>query len=192
MKYLSKYICEWLVRKEAIQAEEKELYEYAIYSFFLNIAPIVIVLIIGSLLKKEKESIIVIFPFMCIRKFSGGLHAKKAWVCVISSCIVLFFWVWVVDKLSADILLNILVFCAIFSLALFSPIDSERRHLNTDQKKQYRIITIFITIIFWVIYELLLYMEFEVYAVCIAEGIMLTAILQIPCVVKKYGRNLNS
>ncbi|MFR4136989.1 MAG: DUF4368 domain-containing protein [Anaerobutyricum hallii] len=103
---------------------------------------------------------------------------------------VLFFWVWVVDKLSADTLLNILVFCAIFSLALFSPIDSERRHLNTDQKKQYRIITIFITIIFWVIYELLLYMEFEVYAVCIAEGIMLTAILQIPCVVKKYERNL--
>ena len=100
------------------------------------------------------------------------------------------FWVWVVDKLSADTLLNILVFCAIFSLALFSPIDSERRHLNTDQKKQYRIITIFITIIFWVIYELLLYMEFEVYAVCIAEGIMLTAILQIPCVVKKYERNL--
>lgn len=99
---------------------------------------------------------------------------------------------WVIDKLSADTLLNILVFCAIFSLALFSPIDSERRHLNTDQKKQYRIITIFITIIFWVIYELLLYMEFEVYAVCIAEGIMLTAILQIPCVVKKYERNLNS
>nr|WP_288741466.1 accessory gene regulator B family protein [uncultured Mediterraneibacter sp.] len=184
MKYLSDCICECLVRQEAIQAEEKELYEYAIYSFFLNIAPIVIVLIIGSLLKKEQESIIVIFPFMCIRKFSGGMHAKKAWVCVISSCIVLFFWVWVVDKLSADTLLNILVFCAIFSLALFSPIDSERRHLNTDQKKQYRIITIFITIIFWVIYELLLYMEFEVYAVCIAEGIMLTAILQIPCVVK--------
>ena len=115
------------------------------------------------------------------------LFRPKPWFC--TSSIVLFFWVWVVDKLSADTLLNILVFCAIFSLALFSPIDSERRHLNTDQKKQYRIITIFITIIFWVIYELLLYMEFEVYAVCIAEGIMLTAILQIPCVVKKYERN---
>ena len=116
------------------------------------------------------------------------LFRPKPWFC--TSSIVLFFWVWVVDKLSADTLLNILVFCAIFSLALFSPIDSERRHLNTDQKKQYRIITIFITIIFWVIYELLLYMEFEVYAVCIAERIMLTAILQIPCVVKKYERNL--
>ena len=116
------------------------------------------------------------------------LFRPKPWFC--TSSIVLFFWVWVVDKLSADTLLNILVFCAIFSLALFSPIDSERRHLNTDQKKQYRIITIFITIIFWVIYELLLYMEFKVYAVCIAEGIMLTAILQIPCVVKKYERNL--
>ena len=116
------------------------------------------------------------------------LFRPKPWFC--TSSIVLFFWVWVVDKLSADTLLNILVFCAIFSLALFSPIDSERRHLNTDQKKQYRIITIFITIIFWVIYELLLYMEFEVYAVCIAEGIMLTAILQILCVVKKYERNL--
>lgn len=55
MKYLSKYICEWLVRKEAIQAEEKELYEYAIYSFFLNIAPIVIVLIRQFVKKREGE-----------------------------------------------------------------------------------------------------------------------------------------
>ena len=42
----------WLVESETVHREDKELYEYAVYSLFLTVTPIVLILIIGSLLGK--------------------------------------------------------------------------------------------------------------------------------------------
>ena len=42
----------WLVESETVYREDKELYEYAVYSLFLTVTPIVLILIIGSLLGK--------------------------------------------------------------------------------------------------------------------------------------------
>ena len=120
---------------------------------------------------------------MFIRKFSGGIHAKKLRTCLLSSCVVLFLVVWLVDKLNNNIFLSISVFSAAFSLICFSPIDSENRRLSVDERKEYKITTISVAI-----YGVLLYAEFRIYAICIAEGIILTAMLQIPCIVVKLWR----
>lgn len=125
---------------------------------------------------------------MFIRKFSGGIHAKKLRTCLLSSCVVLFLVVWLVDKLNNNIFLSISVFSAAFSLICFSPIDSENRRLSVDERKEYKITTISMTTIFVAIYGVLLYAEFHIYAICIAEGIILTAMLQIPCIVVKLWR----
>ena len=143
-----------------------------------------LILIIGSLLGKTIQGLIIIFPFMFIRKFSGGIHAKKLRTCLLSSCVVLF----LVDKLNNNIFLSISVFSAAFSLICFSPIDSENRRLSVDERKEYKITTISMTTIFVAIYGVLLYAEFRIYAICIAEGIILTAMLQIPCIVVKLWR----
>lgn len=121
---------------------------------------------------------------MFIRKFSGGIHAKKLRTCLLFSCVVLFLVVWLVDKLNNNIFLSISVFSAAFSLICFSPIDSENRRLSVDERKEY----ISMTTIFVAIYGVLLYAEFRIYAICIAEGIILTAMLQIPCIVVKLWR----
>ena len=72
--------------------------------------------------------------------------------------------------------------------ASFSPIDSENRRLSVDERKEYKITTISMTTIFVAIYGVLLYAEFRIYAICITEGIILTAMLQIPCIVVKLWR----
>ena len=174
----------WLVESETVHREDKELYEYAVYSLFLTVTPIVLILIIGSLLGKTIQGLIIIFPFM----FIGGIHAKKLRTCLLSSCVVLFLVVWLVDKLNNNIFLSISVFSAAFSLICFSPIDSENRRLSVDERKEYKITTISMTTIFVAIYGVLLYAEFRIYAICIAEGIILTAMLQIPCIVVKLWR----
>ncbi len=188
MRYLSKCITRWLVKRKTIQMEDRELYEYAVYSLFLTVTPVVFMLIIGGLLGKTIESLIIIFPVMFIRKFSGGIHAKKLWMCLLSSCGILFLIVWLVDKLNTNIFLSISVLGAAFSLMLFSPIDSENRRLSVEEKKEYKITTISMTIVFVAIYGVLLFAEFKVYAVSIAEGIILTAVLQIPCIVTGLWR----
>ena len=82
----------WLVESETVHREDKELYEYAVYSLFLTVTPIVLILIIGSLLGKTIQGLIIIFPFMFIRKFSGGNSCQETkdvpvvFLCGIVSC----------------------------------------------------------------------------------------------------------
>ena len=59
-----------------VEEEDRKLYGYCSYSFFLSISPVVMIIIIGSLMGIPVESILIIIPFMFIRKFSGGFHLK--------------------------------------------------------------------------------------------------------------------
>ena len=50
-----------------------------------TIIPLIMVMIIGGILGLMKNGIVMIIPFLVIRKFSGGFHAKREWVWGISS-----------------------------------------------------------------------------------------------------------
>ena len=99
MKYLSKHVATWLIRCGAIDEMDRELYEYAVYSLIFLIAPLAIILTFGIMMDRVLESIIIIIPFMCVRKFSGGFHAKHVWVCILCSCSVLFMCVYMVTNI---------------------------------------------------------------------------------------------
>ena len=192
MKHLSECITTWLINTGTISQEDRELYEYATYSFIISILPLMIIVIIGFMMGKVAESILIIIPFMCIRKFSGGIHAKHSWVCMISSCGILFLCVYGISYIRYDFITNIIVVCSVLSLILFSPIDSENRKLNLMEKRKFKKVTIIIVIIFFAIYCLLSLLQNKIFALSIAEGIILTASLQVPCVVKEIRNNVNS
>lgn len=65
----------WL--SEIISEDERELYQYAIFSIMSTIIPLIMVMIIGGILGLMKNGIVMIIPFLVIRKFSGGFHAKR-------------------------------------------------------------------------------------------------------------------
>ena len=60
----------WL--SEIISEDERELYQYAIFSIMSTIIPLIMVMIIGGILGLMKNGIVMIIPFLVIRKFSGG------------------------------------------------------------------------------------------------------------------------
>ena len=185
MRYLSKCIATWLIKYGVVEQEDKELYEYAAYSLILSISPLIMIMIIGLLMGRTVESILIIIPFMFIRKFSGGYHAKYAWVCMISSCGILLLCVYMVARIKYSMLINIILICAAISLTILSPIDSENRRLDLSEIKKYKITTIVMTMIFVIIYCLFLLADNKIYAICIAEGIILTASLQTLCLFEK-------
>lgn len=185
MKYLSECITTWLIKHGAVDREDRELYEYAAYSLIITISPLFIIMVIGCAMGETIESILIIIPFMLIRKFSGGFHAKHAWVCMISSCGILFLCVYIVAHIQYSIFINIIMICATISLILLSPIDSENRRLELSEIKKYKITTIVMVMIFAIIYCLFLFIGQKTYAICIAEGAVLTAALQIPCMFEK-------
>ena len=79
----------WLIRCGAVRESDRELYVYAAYSFLITVSPLFLTILIGTLLGKTWQSIVLILPFLLIRKFSGGVHAKHAIVCFICSCLLL-------------------------------------------------------------------------------------------------------
>lgn len=185
MKHLAGMITTWLIRQEAISVDDRELYEYAAHSFFLAIAPFVYALIIGGMMGELGASLILVVPFAVIRKYSGGFHAKREWTCLVSSCLLLFGCILAATRIHASMLLDGLVLLGTLWLIVFSPIDSENRRLEADEKKLRKREAAVLSLFFFLIYIVLLSLGKERNAVCIGVGILQTAGLQVPCILQK-------
>ena len=164
---------------------DMELYEYAVYNLLLTIYPVVFAAIIGSLMGALKESIAIIFPFILIRKFSGGFHAKSTKVCMFISCLLLSLCIKLSEYLNCGIELAGVTILAILCLALFSPIDSENRRLDLKEKTSNKYVTVAILIFLSVICVMLYSIQQEIYVVCISISIILASGMQLPCIFRK-------
>lgn len=171
----------WLIKHDAIKSEDRELYEYAVHSFIMTLAPLILISIMGAFMGRVKEGILIILPFMFIRKFSGGYHAKHEWACLLGSSGLLFLCLCVSSHIQSGLILDSIVLGSVVSLCLCSPIDSENRRLAPEENRIYKIAAGGIAIAFGIVYKLLIVNKMDSYAVCIAVGLILSAGLQIPC-----------
>lgn len=86
---VSRSIARWLVKTGAIVQEDSALYEYAAYSLIFNVVPMGLVAVIGGCIGMLSEGLLMIAPFIVLRKFSGGFHLKSSAICLISSITIL-------------------------------------------------------------------------------------------------------
>ena len=70
-----KLIINWLIKSKAIKDNERELYEYALYSIVLLLSPAFISIAIGCIMGIPINGVLMVIPFLFLRKFSGGFHA---------------------------------------------------------------------------------------------------------------------
>lgn len=66
-------VTNWMIRCHVIHEEDKELYKYAIHSFFLY-SPLILAGGIGFCVGSVKHGFAVILPFIVLRKFRAGLQ----------------------------------------------------------------------------------------------------------------------
>ena len=125
-----------------------------------------------------KHGVALIFPFVVLRKFSGGYHAKNLHTCILGSGFLLFLCIMLSMHVQCDLKLAIATVIASVSLITFSPIDSENRRLDTNEKRTYKKTTVFFVML-----------GKYIYTICFSVGILLTAGLQVPCIVKKMCKS---
>lgn len=190
MRYWTSKIVEWLINHDAIESGDKELYEYALYSLWLLVTPLFLAIIVGMCFGGVKEGIIIVMPFMLIRKFSGGYHAKHLWMCLTSSTLLLSLCVWISSYLKYDWKLAGIMAIAGIGLGYLSPIDHENKRLSNEEKKLYKKVTAILTGMSWGAALLFQILGQELYAVCISLGIMLTAGLQWPVILVRWLKTL--
>lgn len=188
MELLVKRITGWLINKQIISQEDRELYEYAVFSIFITMLPLLLAIIVGALEGNIKGYILVIIPFFILRKFSGGYHAKNAGVCFLESILLLVITVKVADSRFSIYVFEIVAVISMVSLMINSPIDSENRRLDEYEinicKKVVRIIVFALLIICTILYYVKCEKEFR-YVLC---GIILTAVMQVPEIINIMRR----
>lgn len=185
MKKCSEIIADWFVSCEVIEEADRELYSYAIKSFFLSFFPVILAAFIGSIRGCTDRGLIIVMPLMVIRKYSGGYHAKKLWSCLFISSLLLLFCIEVSRYCEYGWTLVICAIISAISLIIFSPIDNENRPLDQEDFGHYKkVISITVTIMCLVVCVLAA-IELYTYAACICIGIMLAAGLQVPCIFKQ-------
>lgn len=189
MKKVACKLTDWLICLEAIPKEGRELYEYAAYNFFITISPLMLAILFGIFMGHLMESIMLVTPFMIIRKFSGGYHMRNSMSCFLTSCFILIVCIILSCKLKYDMKMGIVVLLSSVSLITFSPIDSQNRRLEKEGRIQYKKMTCILTMVFVVLFFLLAYMEKYRFSICISVGIVLTSVLQIPCILRNIKCN---
>lgn len=182
---ISKVIVKWLLSAGAISSNEQEIYEYAVYSVIFSVAPLFLVFVIGSFLDIALEGVIFLLPFLLIRKFSGGFHLKSPVVCFISSVTVLTVFLLFIRELiqqSSIPPFTLIVIGAVILLICLSPIDSEERRLAPKEKAVFKKIAITVSLLITALYFVLLFFSLFRFAIPVGAGLILSALLQIPCI----------
>lgn len=185
MEKVSVAITRWFINRDILPAEDEELYAYAVSCFLTIISPLLLVLVLGACLGLIVEGIVLIIPFMIIRTFSGGAHSKSPGRCFVISAGILIILLVMSKMISNSLLLSIIMLGACISLIVCSPIENENKQLSVNEKKVYKKITLICVVVFAAVYFALGFMKQDAYAVCVAQGIILTAILQGPCLIKQ-------
>ena len=181
---MSSAITKWLLHAGAISESDRELYEYAAYSFLFSLLPLCLVVILGCITGMVIEGLLMILPFMLIRKFSGGFHLKSPGICLLSSTLLLSAFLFIIRFVVAKhqtILFTCFVVASTLQIFLCSPIDNDARKLNEKERLAFKMTARVMSVLFLTVYIVLLLLGQPHFSVPVGTGIILTALLQVPC-----------
>ncbi len=185
---ISTAVGNWLAKEGAVSNDDSGLYRYAVYSLLFGLAPIMIAVIWGLLFRMLGKSLLLILPFMLIRKFSGGYHLDSPVVCTVSSTILIGLAtgaVKVIETYAGFVPLTVMTVLSVICICVCSPIDSESRQLSEKEHKLFGRVAVTISVIMLAVYVLFVSTKKWNVAVPLGVGIVLPAILQLPAVVQR-------
>lgn len=176
----SKAAC--ILCKDEDPDEMRELYEYAIYILLSGLFHLFSVVALGLCFNMVLESLVFYCSFILIRKFAGGYHAKTPTRCYIFSVITSVVALWLIKLIGYSnsvyyyIFVIIETLCVVFIL-ITSPLDNENKPLNAKEKKKYKILSIVMSLLLFVISLLLKWAEFDILSVAVSFGLIMCAVV---------------
>ncbi len=150
MNKFYKICSSFLVKNRMICKKDEEIYEYAIKIFVQGFICLLVTSLVAFFTGMLKESFFIFSTFVILRKFTGGLHAKKYFVCLVGSTILVVLSLYIVDLLKSNLYRPIFIVVLLISMIniwFFSPIKNKNKSLNKKERKIYKFISIFITLI---------------------------------------------
>lgn len=150
MNSLISRVLEYEIRNKYIDEHEKEVYQYAYIIFLEESINLLIAFIIGIFFGELKLILCFLCSYIPLRRYSGGYHAEKGYLCgIVSAALIIL--LCMLQKVEIDMHIPRMgyIFLIILQLSIcrFAPVDSKNKRLNENVKQKYRKTTIFLLLL---------------------------------------------
>lgn len=148
-------ITDYLEKRGHLSGEDKEVITYGLFFLVFNAYCFALSIIVGFIFQLVVESIVFFFSFLFIKRYAGGYHAKKEWICLIISSLGIIAAISIIyfSRANLSLVKTILVFSAIQStiICLLSPLEAQDRPLDKVDVKKYKKYSLIRTIIAFIV-----------------------------------------
>ena len=156
-KKLANKIATYLCNRNGFGKEDFDVYEYGIEVILCNNIPLIVMLIIGIVTGTLLQTIIFSCVFRFVRTQCGGYHAETSTMCFIITigCYLMVLALSFLDFRFIRYLHFIIFLTCEVIFGLFAPVDSPNKHVEEEKKNIFRMRTLIIVGILYVISVLL-------------------------------------
>lgn len=140
-----------LISGGRITKEEKELYQYGFFLLLSKITYGILTIIIGMSFNVLWEGILFFILFSILREYAGGIHAPTEIICNIMSAIAILVALLTIRIMETCGCIQVAIVSLLFCGALIcglSPLDTEVKPLDTEEKRYYKKISCSIIILY--------------------------------------------
>lgn len=154
MECLVRVLTDRLILRGIISENERPIYQYGLEVFLEMILAYLSILILALIFGNIFETVVFLFVFMLLRTYTGGFHASTRFRCyVLSLCmygcfsIILFVFPenWISDVAMGNALITFV------TVSVLSPIVHENRHVEVQERRYYRKVSIIMCMLFVVL-----------------------------------------
>jgi len=187
-------ITSYLIKKETIDADDYELYQYAFETIVALIMQLSTILIIGFALNRFTETLLFLVFYCPIRQFSGGLHAENYKRCLLFFITIYITNIYLMNKLismKSTTAIIVLAFISFIGIYFLAPQEHRHNPLSSKERKKYKKIVIYLCSILLVIS--IVCFNFTItyeYAMYLSSVIVCIFIMLILGLIKKGVTNL--
>lgn len=163
---LSKKILKFLIDNGVVAdtADDREYYRYGIEITVSSILNIVLIMLLGVIYHSVIESLMFLFTFITLRKFTGGFHADTYFKCNASFCLVYTLVIAAYRYIKFDYSSLICVVLLAFDLAViavFCPVENVNKPIPQERRPKLKILSAVLFIIYAVIGMILTTMKIK-------------------------------
>lgn len=179
---IAKATAGWLIKSGAVTEEDAPAYEYVVYRAIFTVIPLLMTFVIATLMKMTVEGLLMIIPFILIRRFCGGLHLNSSAVCFILSTITLVVALFIIRMLINYEMASLALAMAIASttsIVVIGSVESKARSLSAREKNVFTKVSRVLCMTALGVFTAFLINGNLRYVIPIGMGLFLTAILQI-------------
>lgn len=174
-------IADYLCNNETIKEDEKDIYIYGYEIMLSNVVNFLIILSLSLFLNQLIDGFLFYITFIITRQYCGGYHANTYLKCNLIFgflCLQTLFFSNILYPYISFISLMILFFIYIGCIFEYAPIDNEYKRLSEKDKKKYRKISIWISVL-WLVVDILLFFTAKEYAITLTITLVIIAMLMV-------------